>query len=510
MARLRPALLLLATGLISLLSLLSLPAQAADDSSPWCETDNAEFRLISDLGAEDQAALVTALGRFERIAEPFLPGERLSRPSALKLVVFQQRGDFLALTGKRRFAGYMQPSLQTNRLLVGPIRGDLIETTLHEYAHYLLRNRTGVSLPRWFDEGLATLLGHTVLTDDGGRIGDLPVTRLEDRLTRRPQNRTPQQKLNRTLETTVVDRLSGERLNEFYDLSWLLTHYLYFDVYAEELSRSAIPSSGLGGFLSAGDVTLYEHLGVSPSRLLRSLTRHLKRWDGQDPPLIEDRGGEADPEETRFRCLTPLERDLEFARAIHTQNPGKARSLLTPYLTDPGQPPPADLAVALRIVLARAALAEDSQETAQGLVDEALALDPVDAEAMVMSADLTVQGCLFERDDDCLAKWQAASTRYRAALRQDPNRYDGILGMGLARLHSGQPGDAVNYLKVAYTRAPWAAVVNYYLGESYRQVGDSRARIYLENARNWADEDIWRLLAREALRLEAAAPVGPD
>ena len=54
-----------------------------------------------------------------------------------------------------------------------------------------------------------------------------------------------------------------------------------------------------------------------------------------------------------------------------------------------------------------------------------------------------------------------------------------------------------------YDRAPWAAVVNYYLGESYRQVGDSRARIYLENARNWAEEEVWRVLAEEALRLES-------
>jgi len=61
----------------------------------------------------------------------------------------------------------------------------------------------------------------------------------------------------------------------------------------------------------------------------------------------------------------------------------------------------------------------------------------------------------------------------------------------------------VNYLKVAYARAPWAAVINYYLGESYRLMGDSRATIYLENARNWAVEDIWRLLAEESLRLIA-------
>ncbi|MGD8833262.1 MAG: hypothetical protein PVF57_21830, partial [Pseudomonadales bacterium] len=47
---------------------------------------------------------------------------------------------------------------------------------------------------------------------------------------------------------------------------------------------------------------------------------------------------------------------------------------------------------------------------------------------------------------------------------------------------------------------PWAAMVNYYLGESYRLIGDTRARPYLTNARNWAVLPVWRKLAEESLR----------
>ncbi len=479
---------------------VAVQAEAAT-AAPWCATDTAGFRLISDLGAEEQLALITTLNRFEQVAAPFLPGAAAARRNALKLVVFRQRGDFLALTGKRQFAGYMQPSLQTNRLLVGPIRGDLLETALHEYAHYLLRNRTGVSLPRWFDEGLATLLGHAAFTDGEARLGELPTRRLEDLLDRRRENRTAQQKLNRTLETTAVETLAGDRVNEFYDLSWLLAHYLYFDVYADDLAARRIPDSGLGIYLAEGRVSLYEHLDTSPRQLLRRLSRHLKTWDRTTYTATMD--GNGSPGEVSFRCLSDLERDLEFARAIHTQNPGKARALLEPHLLDRDEPPAQDAEVVLRIVLARTELAADRRDRAQTLIDQALALDPENAEAMVMAADLTVDGCLFMQEEACLTRWQQAGSLYRAALRIDPSRYDGILGMGLARLYSGAPGDAVNYLKVAYARVPWAAVVNYYLGESYRQVGDSRARIYLENARNWAETDIWRLVAEEALRLDA-------
>jgi len=487
----------------ALLLIATLAAGPARATDTWCETVSPDFRLISDLPAGAQADLVTMLERFERVAEPFLPGEPVARRNTLKLVVFQRRNDFLALTGNRRFAGYMQPSLQTNRLLVGPVRGGLDETTLHEYAHYLLRNRTGVSLPMWFDEGLATLLGHTTFDREDALLGALPVRQLEAHLVRRPQTRTPRQRLSRTLKSTDMSRLPGTRINEFYDLSWLTTHYLYFNVYGDDLALDRIRGSDLDAFLHAGNQTLFEHLGQSPTQLLRQLKTHLKNWE--QPRRVPAVAGSA--RSTDFHCLSDFERDLELARAIHVQNPARARGLLEPYLAAAeASPLPVSADLELRVVMARTDIAADRYDAAGRLLEHTLTQDPANAEAMVLTADLMVRDCLFNRDQTCQSQWLEAGTLYRSALRQDPTRYDGILGLGLAQLYSGRPGDAVNYLKVAYARVPWAAVVNYYLGESYRLLGDSRARIYLENTRNWAAEDIWRLLAEESLRLIGPSP----
>ena len=66
-------------------------------------------------------------------------------------------------------------------------------------------------------------------------------------------------------------------------------------------------------------------------------------------------------------------------------------------------------------------------------------------------------------------------------------------------------------MRVAYGRAPWAALTNYYLGESYRLIGDSRARGYLQNAYNWAETSVWRLLAQASLEaLDASTISGSD
>jgi tetratricopeptide (TPR) repeat protein len=484
--------------LLALAGIFASPARAAEP--PWCETRSDTFQLVSDLPETEQRELLQKLLRLEQIAEPFMPGEPVSRSDPLKLVVFQHRKDFLALTGKRKFAGYMQPSLQTNRLLIGPIRGGLDETTLHEYAHYLLRSRGGVSLPLWFDEGLATLLGNTRLSQDTAVIGSMPAERLERRLDRNAEFLSPQQRLNRTLEASDLQTWRSERINEFYDLAWLLVHYLYFDVYQEELVVGAITTAGLTGYLQAGEPTLQEHLNVSSSQLLRALERHLDRWDPPEPvPIPEVRVAN-----TEFRCLTALERDLSLALAVHMQNPDKARSLLKPHSTRSALAAMNDAqAIALKIALARIEVASDAIDAAESRVQEALSLAPEHPEAIILGADLLVHDCLFERSEDCSSRWQRAGASYRSALRRDPSRYDGILGVGLAELHGGRPGDAANYLKVAHSRAPWAAVINFYLGESYRLMGDSRARVYLENARSWAEQEVWRLLAEESRRLLA-------
>ena len=79
---------------------------------------------------------------------------------------------------------------------------------------------------------------------------------------------------------------------------------------------------------------------------------------------------------------------------------------------------------------------------------------------------------------------------------------DAAYGLGVVYLHTGRAGDAVNYLRVAWRRAPWAARVNYHLGEAYRLVGDvARARVHLTKALHWAPDAAARDRAALALGL---------
>ncbi|HEY5644476.1 MAG TPA: hypothetical protein VIS76_00915 [Pseudomonadales bacterium] len=441
---------------------------------------------MSDLPAEEQRRLLELLGRFGPVAEPFLPGTRISQTAVLKIVVFSRRSDFRALTGTRKFAAFMQPSLQTNRLLVGPVRDSLTETTLHEYAHHLLRSRQDVSLPLWFDEGLASLLGHTEFDDTSASIGDLPLARMRTRANEPLAGLAPTSMMKRTLAATTVRDWHQTHIDAFYDWSWLLAHYLLLD----QLDGAAVNGTALETFLHERSSSLPGHLGETPA----SLTRRLQRYVNSPARPLQRPSPPAPAVHPNHACLTPFERDHELARAVLEQNPAGALNLIAPHLADR----PDD--VALLITRGRVALASEQLETAESFANAALAAEPDNAAATILKADLTAWNCLFEITPDCRTRWQQARDLYQRALRRDPTRFDGVLGLGLAYLYTGRPGEAVNYIRVAYARAPWAALVNYYLGESYRLIGDTRAYDYLLNARNWADLPVWRLLAEESLR----------
>ena len=74
--------------------------------------------------------------------------------------------------------------------------------------------------------------------------------------------------------------------------------------------------------------------------------------------------------------------------------------------------------------------------------------------------------------------------------------------LGVVYVHTGKPGDAINYLLVAHRLAPWAPRINYYLGEAYRLSGkEALARLHLKKTYHWDASEDWRKRARISLSL---------
>jgi predicted Zn-dependent protease len=197
---------------------------------------------------------------------------------------------------------------------------------------------------------------------------------------------------------------------------------------------------------------------------------------------------------TGWQCLDEREATLVLSTAMM---PGNAQAAVG-HLTALSERFPGDAAAWVHLSLAgEHARDRDGALTAARRAHE---LDDGVDGAIRLAGALTM-GCILTLSDACWERWREAVPLLRGALSRDPGRHDAVFLLGLAYLYSGQPGEALNYLRIAHRRQPWAAHVNYYLGESYRLIGDTRAREHLQRARSWSNTELWRVLADAALTL---------
>ncbi len=419
---------------------------------------------------------------FRVTARAFIHADGKAAELPLKVIVFRNHDDFRTSMKTPQFSGFMQPSLRQAMLVIGPQLNNrlLHETALHEYTHYLLRNLIDVSFPAWYDEGLASFLSTMSMTKRHVYIGRVPQYHLRNAF------QSGSVSLKDTVESHSVYDWEPSELNDFYLMAWALVHFIElshkvgFDdrrPHLDEYLRAVIRP-----FEATFD-TSYEQLDQE----LRRYTRKRKL-----PKIRLPRPKLALPSPD-VQCLDDQNRDYELARAMMHRNPEAALATMAALHVRN----PTDVRYLIGLSTAHYGLRQYTES--MNFAEQALAMAPQDASAQIEFATRLVHGCMLVRAPGCAQKWNRAVKLFRSGIRQDPQRFDAVLGLGLSYLHSGRPGDALNYLRIAYQKAPWAPRINFYLGECYRLIGDRRAVVHLTNARNWSTQQIWQRLADAAL-----------
>lgn len=427
--------------------------------------------------------MVARLRAFRPIAGSYLPGAANPGDLPLAIIVFANQRDFRRAIDGRDVVGYMQPSFTESLMVVGPDphAHSEHESLLHEYVHYLLRTRTDINIPPWFDEGLAGFLSSARPEDGRIVVGDLP------RLAIRNAMDHSRLRLSSVLEAEDIWQWHPNRRRSFYAWSRLLVHWLLLG-HGEAEHSGALPNPALAAFLRGEHDSLADALNITTGSMEHTLQRYLRR-----PPTVSHAVDGGRPPANRLRCLDESEKTLRLALAIVPHNAdGAARQLRDRLQEDASN---AELWTAL-------SLAEEARGNRDGnlaAARHAVSLDGSDVSATVRLAGALAMGCILEISPACRERWQEAVPLLRQALRGDPARQDAIFTLGLAYLYSGRAGDAVNYLRIAHRRQPWAPHVNFYLGEAYRIIGDVRAADHLQRAQRWSATELWRKLAAAGL-----------
>ena len=337
-------------------------------TTDWLELRTRHFVITSALDLKETIQLGEDLENF-RAGIEFLLADTLSPPPIRTRVYAFDGRTIVRPFDWRGESGYSLPSLDGATIVLrtgGGWRHDATDKLRFEYTRFLMRNREGLDLPLWYDEGFG-LFASTLEVEDKSIDVGLPrpefVVRLRDRL---------ELSLPRLIQIQDLTTL-GLRERETFDAeSWAFVHYLAFQTgtpgrlqhrfarYFERIGQGV-------GYPEA----LEQAFGKGPDALERALSRYVRErsFDAIKVAIhVKPGHRKANPQ--------PLPTTRALSRlgwlAIRLERPGRARPYFQRALSlDPGNASAVSgLAAADRL--------DGQWESAQAFNARALALAPRD------------------------------------------------------------------------------------------------------------------------------------
>lgn len=313
--------------LLPLLASLLMIGSLSTHAKIWKEYTSENFTVISDQDAAQVNKRIHELEAYRTSALLFLGLENKKDSTPAKIIIFDRARDFRLLTGiNSTVAGYYQqtlngPVMVLSRLRSQESKGEENLVLFHEFIHYLIRERSSMVYPHWYEEGLCDLLAATVIKDGKAFIGQSNTWRHSAVMTR--DFRTSTAKL---VSTTPADRDAGY-YRGLYTSGWLITHYLLLG----KLQGAPNFTEGLSKYLQAfskGDTSLEtfeKSLGITADDLDKALRIYAAKKEivGISIPIPEYNAGISE------RTLSRVESDYYQAELLeYAGKETKARNLL--------------------------------------------------------------------------------------------------------------------------------------------------------------------------------------
>lgn len=409
--------------------------QAKDDD--WAEYRTRNFILRTDADEERARTLITNLEKY-RVAVSLLTqiafdGDH-DRPLLIygydRISEYHKRHD-----RSRSTAGFyvQRPDGAVSVLSLEEPKKIWQQTgqrvIFHEYTHHLLHQYSPVHYPRWYDEGFAEYLATMTFRDNLAVIGAPPNDRVG--VLKSPKGwLTVQELLESKAEyLNVVGGNSTSRgwkkarnaRSHQYAQGWLLTHFLHnSSQYREALPRYL---AALDGGATDLEAAFEASFGTDYKTLEKDVLRY---WYDRKLKLsgISLAGHMAEVEVSRRKISDAEARVLHFeaniqAGSLEDLNINKAKKAITAALE--AQARPSDMLYALGTI----ARFEAEYETARKLAARMLVLDPEDARALTLDAE--VQFHALEEDRHTDETLSAARQQAIRAVKADPTFVPALL-----------------------------------------------------------------------------------
>lgn len=257
--------------------LFSVPTFAFD----WSEFKSENFTVYSNASPEYVEQQLTSFENYRQGALAFLGLKNKPENKSARVFIFNSRKEFLKYHGNKISSGlYSYTDDGPVMLLYKPGKNSKEAkryseeernlVLFHEYVHYLLRERSSLRYPKWYDEGLSDLLA-------SARIGKAAVSIGVSNVARRSSDNVLQ-----LLE--VNDLVAGVRQDQkyvknFYASSWMLTHFLLLGHLEGGQDFSRKTAEYLAAYNDGQtDIKTFERiLGVSSQELTEMVKRYIRK-----------------------------------------------------------------------------------------------------------------------------------------------------------------------------------------------------------------------------------------
>ncbi len=398
----------------------------------WRDVGSDHFVLRTDLEVRDASKLLARLERLRTAVVSALFDEVPASRSGVEVVAFRTEAEYRAFAPPGVDAYYLRSAGGPPRIVLsGQLDSRQRAMLAHELTHHYLSS-VFLRQPRWFSEGLATLMEPVGDQGDGPllKVGQAPASRLA-RLRNSAYRVT-----TRELLVWEGGQTATHPALDYYGASWLLVHYLAYrtpERFAElqrRLVRGESPEAAWRG--------AYPDWDPARPRALEALDLALETYLGAEAQTRYRQVPETWHQEPAVRAIVPAEVHA-IRLALWNQGPDKGASALRAEVSEAlSEDPDHPLALQLKATL--------TGEPTIPLARRAVRGHPDDPRAWTFLA-FALKG--EENDAERLLAYRTAATLAEGNAAALHN-------LSIELLAQGRSGEALPVTREAVRLAPWS------------------------------------------------------
>ena len=434
-------------------------------ASTWIAVTSPRFEVLTDAGERAARQLVVDLQQFDGAVAHSAMGS-FSGGGTQRVYLFHSEQEFSEFRNEPGVTGLtLLPGNKAAPVILTFAGSQTRKVAIHEYVHALV-GRGDWKLPRWFEEGLSELYGHSERTGrDRISVGQAIPEYLAILK-------------NGGLRPSIYFGAGSKP--DFYAASWAMVHMLLMDPRYRSLTEQLLTEGGGWDRELPG--------------LVRDLWSCLEQERWKESAVYAPMTASGD---TAVRILNPLDAEFMLANLlVDARRPVEARrafkKIASAHPNDAAGPE----------ALALAALADGEPELARRELRRAVDRNSIRAQVWFELAAL---------DREANVAWvQVKPLLVRAAIL-DPGDYQPAFLLGVRDSDEGQNQQAVAYLAKAAAAAPGRPEVWHAYALALRQAGRmADARVAAKRALRVASSPEWGKMAAELVSSLELPPVAGE